>query len=347
MDPVEVTVRPASPLRLAGGGGDRTLRLNGPWIERLLAVDRAAMIIRVRRMGTGELLFRAEAVGPDRLEGPGSESLVEPDEDQLMAGIDRLRFAVGVDQDLTDFHERFGGDRLLGPAIRGRLERRARRRPLPWEALIWAVTEQMIEYRRAAAIQRRMIMEWGIRLRPGDPADQPDSGERRRGPVRGRAVRAGRGSRFPLSMVPAPEAIAGLAPAELAACDLAARRALAAIKVAREVSSGRCDPAVTGDDHRLLAIRDIGPWTIACLGLRGRGDPDALPAGDLGHLKMVGYLLKLGRLAEVDEVEHFYAPYAPYRGLAGDYLLAAAGRPVQGPGNRIRIQRQAGHRRAA
>ena len=40
---------------------------------------------------------------------------------------------------------------------------------------------------------------------------------------------------------PTPEVIAGLAPAELAACDLAPKRALAMIKVAREVAAGRID----------------------------------------------------------------------------------------------------------
>lgn len=150
-----------------------------------------------------------------------------------------------------------------------------------------------------------------------------------------------------MSTVPGPEVIAGLAPAELASCDLSPRRALAAIKVAREVHSGRCDPADPADDRRLRTIRDVGPWTISCLALRGRGNLDALLAGDLGQLKLVGYLSGLGRLAEVEEVHRFYARYAPYRGLAGDYLLGAAGRHVHGPGNHARIRRRATAHRAA
>ena len=61
----------------------------------------------------------------------------------------------------------------------------------------------------------------------------------------------------------------------------------------------------------------IGPWTVQCLGLRGRGDPDSLPAGDLGFVKLVGRLGGDGRRATVEEVEEFFAPYAPFRGLAG------------------------------
>jgi 3-methyladenine DNA glycosylase/8-oxoguanine DNA glycosylase len=112
------------------------------------------------------------------------------------------------------------------------------------------------------------------------------------------------------------------------------------VKVAREVASGRVDPADPAGDKRLLAIPEIGPWTIACLALRGRGEPDALLAGDLSQVKLVGYLEGLGRLAEVEEVEEFYAPYAPWRGLAGEYIAMAYGSAVHGPGNRARIRQQ-------
>ena len=56
---------------------------------------------------------------------------------------------------------------------------------------------------------------------------------------------------------------------------------------------------------------------MQCLGLFGRGDLDSLPAGDLGYIKLVGRLAGLGHRATVAEVEEFYAPYAPYRGLVG------------------------------
>jgi DNA-3-methyladenine glycosylase II len=80
-------------------------------------------------------------------------------------------------------------------------------------------------------------------------------------------------------------------------------------------------PGEPGGDARLLAIPEIGPWTVQCLGLLGRGDPDSLPAGDLIYLKLVGRLARLGRRATVDEVDEFYAPYEPYRGLAGLWTI--------------------------
>jgi 3-methyladenine DNA glycosylase/8-oxoguanine DNA glycosylase len=94
-------------------------------------------------------------------------------------------------------------------------------------------------------------------------------------------------------------------------------------RAARAVARGSVDPAVAGHDERLLAIPEIGPWTVQCLALNGRGDPDSLPAGDLGYIKLVGRLSGTGRRATVPEVEEFFAPYAPYRGLAGTFALAA------------------------
>jgi 3-methyladenine DNA glycosylase/8-oxoguanine DNA glycosylase len=66
--------------------------------------------------------------------------------------------------------------------------------------------------------------------------------------------------------------------------------------------------------------------------LFGRGDMDSLPAGDLGYIKLVGRLAGLGRRAGVAEVEEFYAPYEPFRGLVGALTLAGLHRTVaQGP----------------
>ena len=62
---------------------------------------------------------------------------------------------------------------------------------------------------------------------------------------------------------------------------------------------------------------------MQCLGLYGRAEADSLPAGDLAFVKLVGRLAGLGRRATVEEVEEFFAPYAPYRGVAGSFVLAA------------------------
>jgi 3-methyladenine DNA glycosylase/8-oxoguanine DNA glycosylase len=221
-----------------------------------------------------------------------------------------MRFALGVDDDFHRLYAEFRRDRLLGTALRRSRWHRPRRRPWAWEALAWSITKQLIESGRAAAIQRRMVFRWGTRGRAPDGTTLMD--------------------------VPTPALVADRAPAELAGMDLAPARALAMIRAAREVACGRVDPADPADDRRLLAIREIGPWTVQCLGLYGRGEPDSLPAGDLGYIKMVGRLAGLRRRATIEEVEEFFAPYAPYRGLAGSFVLAAFHK-LASPGPPVRL----------
>ncbi|MGI8728050.1 MAG: hypothetical protein ACR2K6_10295, partial [Solirubrobacterales bacterium] len=60
----------------------------------------------------------------------------------------------------------------------------------------------------------------------------------------------------------------------------------------------------------------------------GRGDHDALPSGDLAYVKLVGHLAGLGRRSTVDEVESYFAPYAPYRALAGLFALVDSRRAM-------------------
>jgi 3-methyladenine DNA glycosylase/8-oxoguanine DNA glycosylase len=83
-------------------------------------------------------------------------------------------------------------------------------------------------------------------------------------------------------------------------------------------------------------MSQIGPWTVQCLGLFGRNELDSLPAGDLGYIKLVGRLNGGGRRATIPEVEEFYAPYEPYRGLVGALTLSGLYRLVsQGPPMRL------------
>jgi 3-methyladenine DNA glycosylase/8-oxoguanine DNA glycosylase len=323
-DLIEVEVRPVSPFRLPRwNGSDRIVRRHGNGLRRLLVVDQAPVVVAARPAAGGTYRFSAIPVEPERLTGPGREGLALADENRVAAAIDQFRFSLGIDVDMGPFHDAFIDDPLLGPAIRRRIHTRSPRRADSWEALAWAVTEQLIEYRRAAAIQRRMIRRWGLSLKLPASASCVDGY---------------------LSTAPSPEAIAGASPAELQSCDLSAGRSLALIRCAKEIACGRVDPGSSVGDRRLLAIPGIGPWTIACLALRGRGEPDALLAGDLGHIKLVGALAGLGRPAEVEEVESFYARYEPFRGIAGDFLLAHRGAEVSGPGNRARIRASVWHR---
>jgi 3-methyladenine DNA glycosylase/8-oxoguanine DNA glycosylase len=304
---LEVEVRPRWTYRLPRTGrGDGVMRLRSGVLTRLLHVEERPVVVHVWQAAHDRVCFRAVDAAEEGAAGAPSA---------LERAIERMRFAVGVDEDLTDFARQFRGDPLIGEAIHHRPWHRPRRRAWPWEALAWAVTEQLIEARRAKEIQRRIVYRWGPRLPSGSCAAW--------------------GGRGPLRDVPDAALVAGRAPAELASMDLAPSRALALIGCAREVAAGRARVEEKEADRRLRKIPGIGPWTLQVLGLAGRGDPDSLPAGDLAYVKLVGMLARLGRRATVEEVEEYFAPYAPYRGLAGSFALArwhgavAAGPPLR------------------
>lgn len=290
-----------------GGGGDGVLRSREGVVERLLHVEDSPIRVRCWQTRTGVRL-RAEAIEPRLAIHFDGAECAEAGPDRLELAIERMRFALWLDEDVSGFFEAFKRDPLLGAAIHRRPWTRPKRRPWPWEALAWAVTEQLIDSPRAKAIQRRIVRRWGPKVAPGHRSERP------------------------LMDVPSPRVLAGRAPAELVSMDLTEARALALVRCAREVSDGRADLADPACERRLLAIREVGPWTLQCLGQGGRGDLDSLPAGDLAYVKLVGHLAQLGRRATLREVEEYFAPYAPYRSLAGAFALARWGRSAaQGP----------------
>jgi 3-methyladenine DNA glycosylase/8-oxoguanine DNA glycosylase len=275
-------VRPAWPLRLPGGGPDGVLRRRrSGGIERLLHVEGAPAVVRVAQPARDRVVFVAGADSPDVAE----------------EALQRMRFALGVDDDLRPFYDRFRSDPLIGRSVRARPHLRIIRRPDPFEALAWAICEQLIDFDRAAAIQRRIVFKLGRRC-----------------------------TRTGLRDLPAAATLAATAPALLQSLDLSAGRALAMRRAAHEVATGRADLA--GADHergwrRLRAIPGIGSWTVEMLALYGQGRYDQIPAGDLGYLRVVGRITSGNARARAteDEVRAFFAPYEGWAGLAGAHLL--------------------------
>ncbi len=284
---LRVEVKPASPFRLPRAGGmDGVLRSRGGVLERLLHKDGEPVHVRVAQTAHDAVLFGARS----------------PSAQAARYGIERMRFALGVDEDLSAFQREFARDPLIGRSIRERPWLRPRRRAEPFEALAWAICEQLIEYERAAAIQRRIVASMGPRWA------------------------AWEGCECPLRDVPTPAAFAGAAPARLESFDLAGSRARLLVRVAREVASGRLD--LRDADHertwrRLRAIPGIGAWTVEMLALHGQGRYDQLPAGDVGLLKYVGRRLSGGdpwARASEEDVRAFFAHYGPWQGLAAVHV---------------------------
>ena len=279
---LEVEVRPPWPYRLpAGGGGDAVMRVRRGMVTRLLHVEGAPVVVRAVQGRDGAVLFRADGATARRREGRD--------------GADAVR--AGRRRRLSPRLRPLPGHWLLGTAIRRRRWHRPRRRPWPWEALAWAITQQLIESSRAAAIQRRMVYRWGVEER-GRTARRFAGGCRppsysRAGPRRSWPR--------PTSPRPAP----GPDP----------RRARGRRRPDRpRRSSGRPPPAGDPRDR---------PLDRAVPGPPRPRRADSLPAGDLAFVKLVGRLTGRRRYATIEEVEEFFAPHAPYRGLAGSFVLAA------------------------
>jgi 3-methyladenine DNA glycosylase/8-oxoguanine DNA glycosylase len=272
------------------GGLDGLVRVRNGVLHRLLHAEGNPVLVRVAQLGPDRVLFGAQAETRELAEW----------------GIERMRRALGIDQDLRAFYERFRFDPLIGRSVRANPGLRVAGKPDPFESLAWAICEQLIEVERAAAIQRRLVYRLG-----------------RRCPVSG------------LRDAPPAAVLAAQAPALLSSFDLAESRAIALVRAAREVACGRVD--LEAPDHergwrRLARIRGIGSWTVQMLGLTGQARLDQLPAGDLAYLKLVGRLRTGGdprARATEEEVMEVFARYAPWAGLAGLHALRAGGTLAQ------------------
>ena len=234
------------------------------------------MLVRAWQPAPDRVVLRAEAVDPAR----GDAAACAADGEPAPAGAARAASwrssgcasCSGSTTTSREFHRRFRRDPLLGPLIRRMPE-------LPAAAPGLALGGARGGGRRAADRGRARGHDRAPHRRP--------LGAAARGGARRRCATSRRRRRSPAAPRPnwprwtsrrtAPRRCAG-----------SRRRSSPA------VAAGSSPPAA---DRRLLAIPQIGPWTVQCLGLFGRGEMDSLPAGDLGYIKLVGRLAGLGRRA--------------------------------------------------
>jgi 3-methyladenine DNA glycosylase/8-oxoguanine DNA glycosylase len=281
---------------------DGLVRRRGAALQRLMRIDGEPVLVGIVQPAADRVVFGARAAAS---EAAAREAIA------------RMRFATSVDDDLRPFYDRFRDDPVIGPAVRSSPALRVRRQPQPWETLLGAITEQLIELQRAMEIQRRLIRAFGYRC--------PETG---------------------LRDAPTPAMIATQAPARLVSFDLAPKRALAMRRCAEAVAAGRLD-LHDHDLRRLRSMREIGPWTCEMVALHGQGRYDQVPAGDLGFIKIVGRLLTGNPKARADEAEvrGFFEPYGEWKGLAGVHLMHAAARGlIRAPMSRGRAPRPGGTR---
>jgi 3-methyladenine DNA glycosylase/8-oxoguanine DNA glycosylase len=281
---IRVEVTPPWPFRLPRYNSlDGLTRCRNGVLHRLLHIEEQPVLVRIAQLSSGNVLFGAS----------------HPE------AIERMRRALWIDLDMRPFYDRFKHDPWIGAAVRRHPTLRPLGRPFAFEALTAAITEQLIESRRAAEIQRRIHAAFGRA-----------SSEHR------------------LNDAASAQAIAGAAPAQLESCDLTGRRAIALSRVARQVAMGRIDledrePAVQEDAwRRLQAIPEIGSWTTEMVALVGQQRVDQVPHGDLGFIKLAGRLASGGdprARGSEDDVRALFARFGEWKGLAASYALRSAG----------------------
>ncbi len=275
---VDVTMRPkwpSEPPRSPGPGG--LVKIDGTVVRRAIRVDEEITLAEAAWRGD-DVHLRAHATT----------------EHAARAAIDRLRFVLALDDDLEPFHRAHRADPVLGRIVKARPKLRVLRKPEPFEALAWAIIEQLIDTQRAGDIAWTLTHRYGTK-HPQGPWCAPTADK--------------------FANAAALEA-AGLAPTQ--------SRTLA--RVALAVARGRLDPAAD-DQRRLAAQPGVGEWTLAHLNLFGRGIYDVPLAKDVGmrnaYARVIG--VRTGSVTE-DEFATFLDRFRPFQGQAAMYLVAAGWR---------------------
>ena len=179
---VERDVRPVGAWRMPPAGRDGIVRRRGTGLARMLHVGDEPALVRAWPVA-GAMRLRAEAA--DR--GRGRASRVE-----------RMRVRAQPAPRPAPVPRRASATtRWSGPssaASPGCVRCAARE---PFEALAWAITEQLIEVERAMAIQRRLVWRWGRRRACGEFRDAPGARacSRRARPPSSARARPGRQAR--------------------------------------------------------------------------------------------------------------------------------------------------------
>jgi len=272
---VEALVMPRGPYSLALSArtmGDATRRFRDGVLGATLEVDGRLERAQAWQAPDGRLVLRTESEG----------------------GLELLRFVLGADDDHSEFLLRFRDDPLLGRTVRVARGLRPLRLATVAHALLRALCEQLIETKRARAIERRIV----------------------------RAATQGLDG-FHAS--PTGESLARFSTAELRALGLHARRAATLIRLCRSVDLERLRELPTETvARRLEQERGLGPWSAGVVCLEGLGRYERGLVGDLGLIKLLSAMR--GRWVEGWETAELLEPYGEWAGLASVYMLAGYGR---------------------
>jgi len=244
--------------------------------RRSVVVDGRPGVIEVRRGGSAHLELRLPA-----LPSPG-----------LMAAAARVSRMFDLGADTRSIAAHLRGDPLLRRALRGGA---APRIPVGWdpfELAVRAVLGQQVSVKGATTLAGRLVAAHGAPL--------PEA-------LAGGGV---------THTFPTPEALAE-APVEkigMPGARAEALRGLAAAARDGRIRFEARDPDAFVDE--LTALPGIGDWTAQYVAMRGLGEPDAFPAGDLGVRRALARNGRLPSIAAVRERAEAWRPWRAYAAVA-------------------------------
>ena len=264
------------------------LRAKGPYSLRVSG-RHASDACRVVRDGTFRSTIRAEH-GLERVQAVQHADGTIVVRAESEAGVEQVRWILGLDDDHSEFVREFGRDPLLGATLKRIRGLRPMRTGTVAQSLLRAVAGQLIQAKRAREIERAV-------------------------------VRAASPSLDGLHAAPTCAELGRFSPAELARYGLGARRAGALVRLCRAVELERLKGLATrAAAARLERERGLGPWSVGVVCLEGLGRYERGLARDLGLIKLASALA--GRWVEAEETDALLTPYGEWGGLASVYLLA-------------------------
>jgi AraC family transcriptional regulator of adaptative response / DNA-3-methyladenine glycosylase II len=203
----------------------------------------------------------------------------------------RVRRMLDLDADPMALEAHFQNDPILNAVFRRHPGLRV---PVAWDAFefaVRAVVGQVVSVGAATALMGRIAAEYSQAL----------------------CLPAPRGIE---KLFPGPF---GLQQADLRKCGLSRTKADAIAALAREVADERLDIQAAARLDSFIAdctaLRGIGDWTARTIAMRGMGDPDAFPAGDLGIVKALSAAGQKITPARIEKIAHAWKPLRAYAAM--------------------------------
>jgi AraC family transcriptional regulator of adaptative response / DNA-3-methyladenine glycosylase II len=214
-----------------------------------------------------------------------------------------LRRWLDLDADPHVIDVTFADDALLALSVVAAPGLRVVGAPDPFEVLLRAIIGQQVSLAAGVTLLGRMAALVAVRRPPVDQTTARTTAD--------------------LLPWPTPDEVAGLPEHELRGIGLTGARTRAVLAAAQAVADGSVvlDAGQPRDAVRaaLCALPGIGPWTADVVLLRGLGDPDAFPAGDLVLRTMLGVTSDVAARTAA-------ARWRPWRGYAAAHLWRLARR---------------------